>query len=245
MSELHTAQKAMAAYLRSPTGEGAPEGIETRRLHIYRDLVYRNIEGFISSAFPILRSLSGEAEWEALVRDFIATHRCDTPLFLRISEEFLAYLVAESEDPQRPFAAELAHYEWLELAVDVAEGDVPGVAGDVDPSVLSPYLSPAARVASYAYPVHRIGPSFQPLEPAEPTFLLVYRDRDDVVQFVELNPGSARLLHEIGQGGDQTVADLLQRLALEWNMDAKELGEFGMAQIREFNLQGVVGLRSP
>lgn len=245
MSELHTAQKAMAAYLRSPAGDGAPEGIETRRLNIYRDLVYRNIEGFISSAFPILRSLSGDAEWESLVRDFIATHRCDTPLFLRISEEFLAYLVAQPADPQRPFAAELAHYEWLELAVDVAQGTVPDVAGDSDPSALSPHLSPAARVASYAYPVHRIGPSYQPLEAAEPTFLLVYRDRDDVVQFMELNPGSARLLHEIGQGGNETVAELLLRLAHEWNMDSEDLCEFGIAQITAFNRQGVVGLRSP
>ena len=118
---LRKAQLEMAGFLRDPAGSHPPEGIEARRLQVYRDLVYRNIEGFISSAFPVLRSLYSDDDWEGLVREFIQTHRCETPLFLRISEEFLAFLSALDPQRLRPFEAELAHYEWLELAVDVAE----------------------------------------------------------------------------------------------------------------------------
>ncbi len=244
MSALADSQRAMARFLRDPEGREPPAGIEPRRLEVYRDLVYRNIEGFISSAFPVLRSLYTDADWERRVRRFIERHRCSTPLFLQISEEFLAHSADLPAAELRPFELELAHYEWLELAVDVAEGEVPSLRADVTPDRVRASLSPVARLASYRFPVHRIGPSFQPLEPGEPTFLLVYRDRESRVQFMELSAASARLIHEMESAGAVSVAALLERLAAAWGGDPQALAAFGWQQLRELNELGVIALQA-
>lgn len=241
---MHEAQREMARFLRDPEGLEPPAGIEARRLQVYRDLVYRNIEGFISSGFPVLRSLYTASDWEALVRRFVQMHRCSTPLFLRISEEFLEFLAGAESPGQRPFEPELAHYEWLELAVDVAEGHVPNLVENPDPASVQASLSVVARLGSYHFPVHRIGPSFQPQEPAEPTFMMVYRDRENRVQFMELNAGSARLIQELGSERKESVSTLLSRLAAEWGMDEATLQAFGYQQLCEFNECGIIGLQS-
>jgi hypothetical protein len=52
---------------------------------------------------------------------------------------------------------------------------------------------------AYAWPVQRIGPDYRPRKPS-PTHLLVYRDTNDEVRFVELNPVSARLIDLLLEG---------------------------------------------
>ena len=84
-------QKKFMQHIRDPKHHDFPE-IEDRRLAIYRDLFFNNIEGFVSSAFPVLKSLYCEQSWLALVRQFFIQHDCKSPYFLQISEEFLNYL---------------------------------------------------------------------------------------------------------------------------------------------------------
>ena len=83
---MRDSQLTMARYLRDPAGNPPPEGVEERRLKVYEDLVYNNIEGFISGGFPVLRSLYADADWHGLVRLFIDQHRCRSPYFLEISQ---------------------------------------------------------------------------------------------------------------------------------------------------------------
>ena len=236
MPDLRESQMSMARFLRNPESAPAPAGVEPRRMKIYRDLIYNNIEGFISGGFPVLRSLYAEADWHALVRSFIDGHRCHTPYFLEISQEFLRFLMEEHQvreiDP--PFLAELAHYEWVELALDVSteEHGPPGEASDILAQV--PGLSPLAWVLSYRYPVHRIGPSWQPEEAGDPVYLAVYRDREDVVRFMELNPASARLLELVRENEGHSGADLLGRLARELGADPDAILPFGEQQLRQF-----------
>ena len=234
----------MAGHLRNPDDAQPPPGVEERRLKIYRELVYNNIEGFISSTFPILRSLHDDADWTLLVRDFIRQHRCESPLFLEISQEFLAFLGARDLHPERPFAAELAHYEWLELAVDVAEGAVPAAPQQRDPGSSTARLPATARLGVYHFPVHRIGASFQPREAGEPTALLVYRTHDDSVQFSELNAATGQLISEIAAGGaaadGATVASLLCSLADRWGANRDSLLSFGSQQLLELADRGAM-----
>jgi hypothetical protein len=72
-------QLALTAHIRDPEQHEGPEGIENRRLKIYRDLFYKNIEGFISKGFPVLRKLFSDERWHAMVRDFMRKHECQTP----------------------------------------------------------------------------------------------------------------------------------------------------------------------
>ena len=92
-ADLASSQRAMARYLRDPAGEEPPRGVEQRRLDIYQNLIFNNIEGFISGGFPVLRSLYDESDWLGLVRAFIDSHRCTTPYFLEIGQEFMQFLL--------------------------------------------------------------------------------------------------------------------------------------------------------
>ena len=96
-----------------------------------------------------------------------------------------------------------------------------------------PRLSPLAWLLCYQYPVHHIGPGFRPDALTQPTYLVVYRDRQERVRFMELNAVSARLVELTRDNTTATGARLLQDLAAETGMPAPDLLEFGAAQLTE------------
>ena len=64
-----------------------------------------------------------------------------------------------------------------------------------------PLVSPLAWSLQYHYPVHRIGRSNQPgLAPEQGTYLVVYRNRQHSVGFMEANAITARLLEVLRSG---------------------------------------------
>jgi len=239
---LKDSQMEMARYLRDPAQQPPPAGVERRRLRIYEDLIYNNIEGFLSGGFPVLRSLYSDADWHPLVRAFIDQHRCHTPYFLEISQEFLKFLMeaftARPCDP--PFLAELAHYEWVELVLDVSEETLPEPVPVTDVLEVVPRLSPLAWSLSYQFPVHRIGPGYTPAEAAEPSYLVVYRDREDRVRFMELNAAVARLLELVRGNGTACSRDLLKVLAREMGSPEEPILAFGGDQLQQLIDQNVV-----
>ena len=214
-------QYRFAAHLRDPARHRAPAGIEARRLKIYAELFYNNVQGFLASAFPVLRRITPDAQWHALVRDFFARHESHEPLFHRIAGEFLKYL--ERRGRRRggpadwPFLRELAHYEWVELALAVADVELTPQLADPNGDLLegTPVLSPLAWPLTYRYPVHRIGPDLLPQRPpAQPTHLVVYRNRQDEVKFMEVNAVAAQLLEWLPKSR-ASGRRLLLRLARE------------------------------
>lgn len=230
-SDFGELQRRFTAHLRAPDQCAAPPSVEDRRMEVYRELIYNNIESFVSGGFPVLRSLYGDESWHRMVRDFVHRHASRSPYFLHISEEFLHYLQDErgQRDDDPPFLLELAHYEWVELALDVSEEEFPSGlhrGGDVLASI--PVVSPLVWSLSYRFPVHRIGPAFRPQEPPKkPTFLLVYRNRADEVGFMEANGVTVRLLQLAGEG-KYSGRRLLETLAAEMqHPDAAALVEFG------------------
>ena len=245
-SALRDAQMTMARFLRDPEHQPPPAGIEERRLKIYQDLIYNNIEGFIRGGFPVLHSLYTSDDWHALVRKFIDGHRCHSPYFLEISQEFLQFLTDDYEvlpsDP--PFMAELAHYEWVELGLDVSEAELPPLT-HASPQVSVPTWSPLAWLLSYVYPVHLVGPGYQPAAAQEPTFLIVYRNSDDQVKFLALNAATARLAEMLRDNEGKTGAELLSELAGEMKVTADSIAEFGAQQLNELQSLGVISLMAP
>jgi hypothetical protein len=190
-------QREFAAHMRHPDLNGAPATIEDRRLAIYRNLIFNNIESFLGSGFPILKSIIAADKWTQVVRDFIYRHECQTPYFLKISEEFIKYLELNSED-YPPFMLELAHYEWVELALDVSMQVIPNhPPHKVDVLDDVALISPLAWRLCYRYPVHKMdsGYTVDNYKGTDiPTFLIVYRNRDLKVGFIEANAVTFRLL---------------------------------------------------
>lgn len=209
-------QEKFAGHIRDPDRREPPSGIENRRMHVYRRLFFNNIDSLLTNNFPVLRSLYAETDWRRLVRDFYAEHRCQTPLFPEVAKEFLRYLQDHrgKRDGDPPFMLELAHYEWVELALTIDEREHSDVPADRDGDLLEgrPVLSPLAWPLSYRFPVHRIGKSFQPAEPpTDPTHLLVYRNRQDEVRFMTLNDVTRLLIDVLGDdSADSGRASLLR-----------------------------------
>ena len=212
---------SLPRHIRDPGNAPAPEDIEERRMAVYRDLLYRNVESFLANSFPVLRKTLEDEEWQALIRAYFKTHRARTPLFPRMPQELLQYLQHEQETTGNlyPFLLELAHYEWVELALSIDTREIRQEGIDPGGDLLSgiPVLNELSWLLACEYPVHRLGPGYLPEEkPAQLTCLLVYRDRRDKVRFIELNPLAARLVDGIKENeAGKTGRELLTEIAAE------------------------------
>ncbi len=251
--EFQDRQYAFAAHIRDPDNVPAPEGIEARRMAIYRKLFFNNLFNLLGTFFPVLRKIHDDAGWRRFVRGFMRGHVAHTPYFLQLPAEFLAWLQDEFEpaDDDFPFLAELAHYEYAELALSTSD-EVDDLAG-VDPGgdLLSgvPVKSALAWAYAYRYPVHRISPDYLPAEPAEqPLYLALYRDAQDSVGFLELNAVTAALLEDIDNNpANLTGEALLRALADKIGYpDTDALVAHGAAALREMRQLGILtGTRRP
>ncbi len=222
--------RAFAARIRQPQGTPLLPGIAAERMALYEELFFNNIQSFIDSGFPVLHRLFDEARWQRLLRGFIAGHRCRTPYFLQIGEEFIAWLqqgyVAEAGDP--PFLLELAHYEWVELALDVASDELP-------PQGWSPLAWPLA----YVWPVQQLGVDYRPTTPpAEPTCLLAWRDAADQVRFQQLSPFAYHLALRL-QAGEASSEALLELAAQSGLPGDQHYFTQGRALLQEWQRQDI------
>lgn len=243
-SRLRAQQFELTRHLRDPAASPAPAGIEDRRLGVYRDLLFNNILSLLSGNFPVIERALGEERWRRLVRDFYRDHRCHTPLFTEIAREFQRYLQDLDEiDP--PFLLELAHYEWVELALQLSEATAASDDADIaDADLLDhpPRLSPLAWPLAYAWPVHRIGPDFQPAQPPPaPTLLLLRREASGEVRFSELSPLAYRLLQRLEDAPQLSGREQLLALAAEAGSDdAAVFLDMGAALLRQMRASGVL-----
>ncbi|NTS75260.1 putative DNA-binding domain-containing protein [Catenovulum sp. SM1970] len=209
-------QKLFTQNVRNPEEMPLPEGIEQRRMAIYQELFFNNIDGFLSSGFPVLKSLYTQSQWQQRVRAFFIEHQSESPLFLDISAEFVEYLSNKyqytEDDPI--FMLELAHYEWVELVVGTKiekayYKPVDEHAVDASELVLSEFAWPL----SYQFPVHQISSEYLPDKaPSEPTHLIVYRSFDDNVEFMLVNAATIQLVATIEQNPAIQLATLVEKL---------------------------------
>ncbi|MDP2901763.1 MAG: putative DNA-binding domain-containing protein [Methylovulum sp.] len=228
-------QREFSAYIRDPDNNPAPTDVKEQRIAMYRELFFNNIDNFLSSNFPVLRKILDDQQWFGLAQDFFARHQCKTPYFTGIPEEFLAFLQNErSNADDFPFLLELAHYEWVEMALSIAREVCLADHHQSPEHLLGQRLqvSPLAWPLVYRYPVHKIAPAFLPVEaPAEPTFLIVYRDPLDEVLFLEITPMTYRLLEIIQQSDRLLTQDCLTQLADEFPNANREAITAGGLQI--------------
>ena len=212
-------QRAFVSHIRDPRQNLRPRGVPARRMKVYNELVYNNLESFLLACFPVLRKVLGKRKWSKLVRDFFSVHRCHTPFFRQIPDEFIQYLQNErSEQPEDPaFLCDLAHYEWVELMLSVSNKEINSVLIDPRGDLLNdrPAISPLLSLQTYAYPVHRIGPNFKPTrgQQAETHFAIV-RNSEDEVKFTLINASTKRLLLLL-QSQPMTGGKALGQIAVE------------------------------
>ena len=245
MQDFQKKQAEFASHIRSPDIVAAPGDVEDRRMKIYRDLFFNNIRSFISGGFPIFKSLFNEEEWDALVRGFFSGYKSQTPYFLEISEEFLTWLDNDelAIHARFPFAKELTHYEWVELKLDVAD-ELPSIAVDACGNLLTglPVISALAWPLAYQWPVHMICSDFLPQEPSgQSVCLIVYRDSNDKVEFLETNSVTLRLLEIINSDKNLTGEQALKQLHSEMPQgDEQAVIDFGLDILKQLRDLGVI-----
>ena len=220
-------QYAFCARLRDPDHNPVPEGMSPTRTDVYVELIYNNCNTLLESNFPVIRRILSDDAWSALVRGFLAEYQARSPLSFEVGREFQHYLTQRAErganDP--PFLAELAHYEFAELLVEIDERDIADYPHDPDGDLVAgrPLVSPIALPLVYAFDVHRIGPDYLPdAPPAQPTCLIVARNREDKVGFMEANGATIRLIEVLKENPAYTGLDALKVIAGLFPPQARE-----------------------
>ncbi|MDO9225629.1 MAG: putative DNA-binding domain-containing protein [Pseudomonadota bacterium] len=238
-------QAAFAARIRDPKQAPRPPGDSAKRMRVYEELLFNNLENFLLACYPITRQLLGARVWKQTLRRFFSAHRSHSPLFRDIPKAFLDWLEAggATRFPALPFLAEFMHYEWLELSVSVSLDDPDLTAVEPEGDLLKgrPAPHPTARMACYHYPVHRIGPRFKPtVADGQVYCYLLFRDETDTVRFIQLNPLSARLLEllrEQRSSGREALAHLAAQTAPD---QYEKLVQAGGDLLRDLRDQGAL-----
>ena len=240
--EFQRFQYAFTAHIRDPKVNPRPRGIEARRMQVYSGLVYNNVESFLLTCFPVLRKVLGIRRWTRLVRAFLATHRSHSPFFRQIPDEFIRFLQTEwTASAHYPaYVLELAHYEWIELVLSISTRvpDWDRIDPEGDLLEQRPILNPVLASLHYHWPVQRISPRAR-IAPAE-TYLLVFRDADDQVQFMEINAFTARLLNLL-ETAELTGRGALETVATESRHPVPEaVIQGGLAVMRDLRARGAL-----
>lgn len=205
MTSFQTVQKQFTHAIRNPEQAKPKSEDEARRLAVYQSLFFNNITNFLESGFPVIFDILTEEQGIELTRHFFAEHHCRSPYFAQISKEFVEYL-SSAPDCLSAFPdwlPELAHYEWMELDVSIRKTSAP-VSFWKDESFPNRLrVSPLASLVSYAYPVHLLGPDFTAPEMSDNRhYYVIYRNHDDGVDFMVLNPLTAMLINMIEQSDE-------------------------------------------
>jgi len=239
--EFQQYQLQFAGHVRNPAENPRPAKVPARRMLVYTQIVFNNLEASVSACFPICKKIMGVRAWKRLVREFFAQHQCRTPLFRKIPEEFLQFLQTAQGLP--PYLNSLAHYEWVELAISVDDAEVNASVIDPNGELLHgrPAFVPTMALLSYDYPVHQISPRHKPTSPlAQPVHLLVFRNAADDVRFIELNQVTARLL-ELLKNEVYTCHEALEKMARELrHPDPQAVVLFGLEILEDLRSQGVI-----
>ena len=99
-----------------------------------------------------------------------------------------------------------------------------------------PTLNPTAQLVCYQYPVHRIDTDFESTgADGQSYWYLLYRDREDAVRFIVLNPVSAHLLELLWDAditGDQAIKQISQALDHDHPEHMLEMGRSLLEELR-------------
>ncbi|MBI2802251.1 MAG: putative DNA-binding domain-containing protein [Gammaproteobacteria bacterium] len=217
--DFRAAQRAFSQHVRDPARYPAPNGLDARRVAVYRDAVIYNIERFMSDNFPRVKAVIEPTRWTDLVRDYLVRHRADTPAFARLPNEFLAYLTQQRHDARDPpYLVELAHFDWLEneLATDLRHIDTTRIdpQGDLLDAPIA--VNPIHVVTTYRFPVHAIDGDYAASDaPARATHIVAFRDTAHRYAFLDLNAVALELFMAVRDNPARTARAMLIDIATE------------------------------
>jgi len=237
-------QQAFTAHIRDPYNQPRPKNVKAKGMDVYKEIVFNNLFASVSACFPVTQKVIGKRAWLKLIRSFFRDHSSSTPIFRKIPEEFLAYLsnmdmLTLNSFP--PYLKSLCHYEWVELLVSTMmdEKDKRDFKVVSDLRMRQPIFVPTMQLLNYEYAVHRISLRYKPKEKVN-TQLLVYRNDELEVKFIEVNSITYKLI-EILRQGKMSCEQALTILAKEISQENTEsIIQFGLDILEDLRSQGVI-----
>lgn len=186
--------------------DGGPAG---RRFDVYRNNVAVGLTEALTTAFPVLAKLLGEANFRGLAGIYLRAHPPASPLMMFYGAEMPAFLAAMPQLAHLPYLPDVARLELaLREAYHAADADVLtaqalAVVAPDDLMRARIILHPALRVVASPWPIHGIWArnmvegAPKPAPGAET--VLVSRPGFDPVQTL-LPAGAAAFLAALGTG---------------------------------------------
>lgn len=210
LEDAQAVRAQLGRYALSSEDRAALEGGELRRLAIYRELVRARLKEAIELQAPRSVALLGE-RFEAWFSSFLADRGPQTQYLRDVAGEFLDYVAPRwQHEPSIPaYLIELARHEALEFEIAALP---PSRQATRAASAMGAELSleaglefcEAARLVRYDYAVQRWLNDAEGLAASEPertpTALLVYRDPEHEVRFLELTPLAASIIERLYEG---------------------------------------------
>lgn len=242
-------QLAFTAHIRNPHHQPRPQGVDANRMAVYQEIVFNNLFASVSACFPVAQKVLGKRAWLKLTQAFLREHAANTPIFRQIPEEFLSFLShtnthanTDAKTSLPPYLTSLCHYEWIELLV--ASMPAPELASEkINPAgnllTEHPVFAPTMQLLHYNYAVHKISLRNKPKQ-KQSTHLLVHRNTEDLVKFVELNAITFRLLSLLQQNkitGEQALTLLADELA---QPHPETIIQFWLETLENLRSQGVI-----
>lgn len=242
MLDFQQYQLEFTAHIRNPSAHKKPARVVEERMAVYREAVFNNIFESVSVCFPVCQATIGKRAWRALLKEFVKTYAAQSPLFREIPQQFLQYLEMATPETVKnlpPFLYQLAHYEWVELAVSALETKAVKLSKKIDFLKETPVLAAAHMLLEYDFVVHKISKKHKP-KSTEKTYLLVFRNTENNVKFIELNPMTyklLRLIEENGMPGEQALVQLAEAIN---HPDTDAIVQFGVGILEDLATQDAI-----
>jgi hypothetical protein len=185
--------------------DGAALAAELERWLVYRKLVQGTLRDAVALAIPRTIARLGALFDEYFAR-FLRERGPATHYLRDVTSELLDYCAplwaADARVP--PWTLDLARHEAVQIVVSsLRERALPAPPGELALELgRGLRFAEAARVVRYAFAVQRLSAdeADRSAPDAVPTALLVYRDREHDVRYLELTPLAAALLERLMAG---------------------------------------------
>lgn len=237
MHSLEAYQHAFTAHLRDAKRHKKPEGVPNKRMAIYREIVFNNLLSAVSACFPVCMQITGKAKWRALVKQFLAHHACNSPLFRDIPHSFLSFITEQTL--LTPALLQLAHYEWVELSISQMPKTNPSLSARPDLLNERIVFADAHRLLTYDYPVHTM--SKQTPNPApQSTYLFIFLNQAFEIRFILLNPVTYRLLSHLQSHAVTGLQALEHTASLIQHPQPEAVIAFGLNTLNELLRQQAI-----
>jgi hypothetical protein len=215
LNDFRQFQFALARHLRDLLGVSAPVGVSLADAAACTQDMVTHVSEVLAPAFPVTCALLGDEMWEHAVRLFLKDAQPHTPWASTTQRAFVDH-VCENPDMQRlpAWLQDLAHFEWLQNAVNTTPVSWPACDADADVMHHAVVLNPTHVEAAYEWPVHGIDTDHQP-DDMQSTYVSMLRDKDDTVHVLESSVFRGQLIDLLrdGQTGEQAFMVLAMWLS--------------------------------